>query len=117
MEAPENLRKLRVVIRVKKGEMPDLKGLVELMETEIGFAPVTEVTLDATGRFVHREGELTLDVGGGRTFIIKSAADTPDGTPPENVDVTVVAAFIDPRSSDRLVLRQWKPKAEVKPGS
>lgn len=85
-----------------------------MLESEVGFAPVTEVTIAATGRIARREGGLVLDVGGGRTFIVKSV-DAPAGAPPENEELAIVAALADPRSPDRVVLREWKRPA--KPGS
>jgi len=85
-----------------------------LLESEVGFAPVTEVTLAGSGRIARREGGLVLDVGGGRSFTIQSM-DPSAGVPPENEDLAIVAALADSRSPDRVILREWKRPA--KPGS
>jgi hypothetical protein len=104
----------RIKIRTKKDEAPDLKEIVALLETEVGLAPVTEVTIEGSGRVARGEGGLVLDLGGGRTFIVKSV-DAPAGAPPENEELAIVAALADPRSPDHVVLREWKRPA--KPGS
>ncbi|PYQ18554.1 MAG: hypothetical protein DMF81_24550 [Acidobacteria bacterium] len=57
---------------MKKDEAPDLKEIVALLESEVGFTPVMEVTIAANGRIARREGGLVLDVGGGRTYTIRS---------------------------------------------
>ena len=79
----------------------------------MGFAPVTEVTIEGSGRISRREGSLVLDVGGGRSFTVQSV-DAPGGAPPENAELAIVAALADPRSPERVVLREWKTPS--KPG-
>ncbi len=101
------MHKQRIKIRAKKDEAPNLKELVALLESEVGFAPVTKVTLEGNGRVVDRGSDLVLDIGGGHTFIVQSV-DAPGAAPPENEELAVVAVLADPRSPDRIVLREWK---------
>ena len=79
-----------------------------MLESEVGFAPVTEVTIEGSGRISRREASLVLDVGG-RSFTVQSV-DASGGAPPEDQDLAIVAALTDPRSPDRVVVREWKSK-------
>jgi hypothetical protein len=86
---------------------------VALLETEVGFAPVSELTIEATGRLARRQGGLVLDMSGSRSFIVHSV-DAPGEAPPEDEDLAIVASLAEPRSPDRIVVRQWKLKEQIK---
>ncbi len=72
-----------------------------------------QVETVGSGRVARREGSLVLDVGGGRSFTVQSE-DAPGGAPPEDQDLAIVAALTDPRSPDRVVVREWKSKEQMK---
>jgi hypothetical protein len=87
---------------------------VALLESEVGFAPVSEVKLEGRGRLVRRSGDLVLDVGGRRNFIVQ-AVEAATGAPPENEDLAIVAVLADPRSPDRVVVREWTKASKPAP--
>lgn len=94
----------------------ELVKLVELLEKEVGFQPVTEVALELQGRVLRRNGKLVFEVSGTRqTFVVEKVEGESDGPPPEGQLLTAVASLVKAHSPDRVVLRQWKATAEKKP--
>jgi hypothetical protein len=88
--------------------------LIDLLEQEVGFAPITEVKLELRGRLVRRDGALFLEVSGiGPTFRVEKSEGAP--SPPENRLIVVTAGLVDIRSVDRIVLAEWKDGEEPKP--
>lgn len=85
-----------------------------LLETEVGFAPVSEVKLEGSGRLMRRSGDLVLDVGGGRSFTVQ-AVEAAVAAPPEGQDLAIVAVLADPRSPDRVIVREWTKVSKPTP--
>jgi hypothetical protein len=111
----ENLRKhLSLKVKARQDQAPDVAALIDLLEQEVGFAPITEVQLELRGRLVRRDGALFLEVSDiGPTFRVEKS--TGDARPPENRLIVVTAGLVDIRSVDRIVLAEWKDAEETKP--
>lgn len=110
-----NLQKRLVKVRPRKDKRADLGLLVRLLEEEIGFAPVTEVTLELRGEFELRNGELVFKVSGTEQAFsvawIEAAADSP----PKNQFLTVGANLEKPATPDRIVVKEWKKTQASEP--
>ncbi|MCL4523222.1 MAG: hypothetical protein M1453_13640 [Acidobacteria bacterium] len=105
-----------ITVRPAKDKPVELVKLVELLEKEVGFQPVTEVALELQGRVLRRNGKLVFEVGGTRqTFVVEKVEGESDSPRPEGQLLTAVASLVKADSPDRLVLRQWKAAAEKKP--
>jgi len=116
VEAPyEHLRKhLSLKVKTRKDKAPDVAALIDLLEQEVGFAPITEVKLELRGRLVRRDGALFLEESEtGPTFRVEKIEG--DTSPPENRLIAVTARLLDIRSVDRIVLAEWKAGEEPKP--
>jgi hypothetical protein len=110
VESPyENLKQGLIKVKVKKDVAVDLAGLVEVLEKQIGFEPLTEVKVELTGRLEKQKGKLVLEANGtGQRFQV--AATKFKGPLPAEKDVIVTTATLKgPRSADRIVLWDWKP--------
>ena len=104
----QNLQEGLITIRPRKDKDVDLVALVELLEKEVGFEPVTQVTLDLRGRFMHREDVLWFEVSDtGQRFTVEKV-EAEEGAPPEEQLVTAIAAFVDPHSANAIIVRHWK---------
>ena len=110
-----NLQKGLVKVRPKKDKPLDLALLVKLLEDEIGFAPVTEVTLELRGLLERRDGQLRFTVSGtGETFAV-AGIQAEKGAPPANQLLSVVANLEKPDAADRIVVREWKKTDPTQP--
>ncbi len=109
MENPYgNLKQGLIKIKTRKDKKIDLARLVELLEKDIGFEPVTEVTLEMRGRLARRDGKLHFEVAEtGQRFEAQPVSGTAEGLA-ENQFLEVVAALTDPHSFDRIAIKQWK---------
>jgi hypothetical protein len=66
-----NLQKGIVKVKTPRDKPVDLAKLIELLEKEVGFEPITEVTLELEGTLVRREGKLLFEASGTRqTFVV-----------------------------------------------
>lgn len=81
---------------------------MHLLEREVGFEPITEVTLEMQGRLDKRQGRSIFEVSGsGQTFRV--SGNKSKGTAPPHGDlITVVASLKKPNAPDGIVLHQWK---------
>jgi hypothetical protein len=103
-----NLKQGVIKVKAKKDVPLDLAGLVEVLEKQIGFEPVTEVKLELTGRLEKQKGKLVLEANGtGQRFQV--AATKTKGLPAEKDLIAATATLKAPRSADRIVLWEWKP--------
>jgi hypothetical protein len=105
----ENLQKGIIKVKAQKDKRIDLGQLVSLLEKEVGFEPVTEVTLEMQWNLVQREGKVFFEVSEtGQTFMVEKAEGARD-VPPEKKPLAAVAVLADPHVADRIVLRQSNP--------
>ncbi len=103
-----NLQKGIVKVKTPRDKPVDLAKLIELLENEVGFEPITEVTLELEGTLVRREGKLLFEASGTRqTFVVDQVEGQADG-PPENKLLFVVASLPDIHSPGRIRVKQWK---------
>jgi hypothetical protein len=103
-----NLQKGLIKVKTPKDKSVDLPRLIELLEKEVGFEPITEVTLELEGTLVRREGKLMFEASGTRqTFLVDEVQGQADA-PPENKPLAVVASLADVRSPNRIRVKQWK---------
>ncbi len=109
MDSPYgNLKQRLIKIRTRKDKKIDLERLLQVLEKEIGFEPVTEVTLEMRGRLARRDGKLHFEVAEtGQRFEAQPVSGTAEGLA-ENQLLEVVAALADPRSFDRIAIKQCK---------
>ncbi len=111
----ENLRKGIIKVKAKKDKRIDLGQLVSLLEKEVGFEPITEVTLEMQGSLVQREGKVFFEVSEtGQTFMVEKAEGAGD-VPPEKKPLAAVAVLADPHVADPIVLRQSNPAKRPEP--
>ncbi len=104
-----SLRKGIIKVKAQKDKRIDLGQLVSLLEKEVGFEPVTEVTLEMQGNLVQREGKDFFEVSEtGQTFMVEKA-EGPLDVPPGKKLLAAVAVLADPHVADRIVLRQLNP--------
>ena len=104
-----NLKEGYIKVKAKKDKTIDLSRLVQLLEKEVGFEPLTQVTLEMRGQLARRDGKLWFQTSGtGQAFIVEKVEG--EGLP-EKETLAAVATLADPHSSDRIVLRQWKAEA------
>ena len=109
-----NLAKGLITVKPPKDKPFELVKLVELLK-EVGFQPVTEVTLELRGRLVRREGKLWFEaMGTGQKFAVEKVEGEGNAAPEEQL-LIVTAVLADPHSPGRLVVRQWKPGAKPQP--
>lgn len=103
-----NLKQGFIRIRSAKDKPLDLAHIVQVLEKEIGFEPVTEVSLEMRGRLAQRNGKLQFEVSeSGQKFEVhRSPRDA--GRATDNQLVEVTASLANPRSPGRIVVRQWK---------
>ena len=107
-----NLQKGVVQIKTAKGKPIDLARLVQLLEEQVGFEPITDVSLEVRGRLKKQNGALVFEVSeSGRIFTV-AKVESKDGTPPEKELLAAVASLENPHSPDRIVLREWR-RAQV----
>jgi hypothetical protein len=100
------LKKGQIRLTPKKDVAVDLARLVQALEKDAGFEPVTEVALEMRGNLRRRNGKLVLEMpASGQSFFVAKAEGT---KPPEQRPLTVIAALVKPRAADRIVIRQWK---------
>ena len=105
-----NLKQGLIKLKTRKDKTVDLAKLVQVLEKEIGFEPVTEVTLELRGRLAQRNGKLFFEVSeSGQTFQVQKVAGGSQ-RPPENQLLEAVATLVSP-PSDRIILQQWKAAA------
>jgi hypothetical protein len=110
-----NLQKGIIKVKAQKDKRIDLGQLVSLLEKEVGFEPVTEVTLEMQGNLVQREGKVFFEVSEtGQTFMVEKAEGAGD-VPPEKKPLAAVAVLADPHVADRIVLRQSNPSKRPEP--
>ncbi len=97
-----------IKIQTRKDKTIDLARLVQVLEKEVGFEPVTEVTLELRGRLARREGMLFFEASDtGQTFAVQEVKAEGE-KPPEKQVLAAVATLASPQSADRIILRQWK---------
>ncbi len=53
-DAYPNLRKGLIKVKLSKEKPVDLGAIVKLLEEDVGFGPITEVSLELSGRLVRR---------------------------------------------------------------
>jgi len=109
-DAYGNLKEGLIRIKTASEKALDLSKLIELLESEVGFEPVTGVRLELTGQLVRRDGDIVLETSGGvarREFIV-ARIEVQGAPPPENEILAVVADMERPRSPDRVVVKEWK---------
>lgn len=103
-----NLQKGLVHIKVAKGKSIDLARLVQVLEEQVGFEPITEVSLEVRGRLKKQNGALFFQVSEtGQTFTV-AKVESKDGAPPEEELLAAVALLENPDSPDRIILRAWR---------
>ena len=113
-DAYPNLRKGLIKVKLSKEKPVDLDAIVKLLEKDVGFGPITEVSLELSGRLVRRGKGLAFETAGtGQTFAVK--VDAKGAVPPEGRLLTATATLADPRSPGRVVLKQWKVSEEPRP--
>ena len=82
-DAYGNLKQGLIKIKVRKDKAIDLGRLVQLLEKEAGFEPITEVRIEMRGRLARRDGKLVFEASGtGQSFTV-AGAEGKDGAPPE----------------------------------
>ncbi|MGH8248166.1 MAG: hypothetical protein ACREUU_17225 [Gammaproteobacteria bacterium] len=106
-----NLKQGFIRIRAAKDKRLDLARIVQVLEKEIGFEPVTEVTLEMRGRLAGHNGKLHFEVSetDQKFEVHRPPGNAARGTDNQLVEATAILA--KPRSPDRIVLQQWKPVA------
>ena len=110
-----NLKQGLIKIKVRKDKAIDLGRLVQLLEKEVGFEPVTEVRLEMRGRLARRDGKLIFETSGtGQSFTL-AGAEGKEGAPPEKELLAALATLEDPRAPDRIRLREWKVERTAEP--
>lgn len=104
-----------IKIKASKDKAPNLPEIVELLEKEVGFAPIVEVGLELRGRLVRADGRLTFEATGtGQRFEVERVE--PQGTAlPEGQELELEGALVDVHSGERIVVRQPKDAASGKP--
>jgi hypothetical protein len=108
-----NLKQGLIKIKVRKDKAIDLGRLVQILEKEAGFEPITEVRIELRGRLARRDGKLVFETSGtGQTFTM-AGAEGKDGAPPEKKLLAAFATLEDPRAPDRIRLREWKVEREA----
>ncbi len=111
-DAYPNLRKGMIRITLSKEKPVDLGGIVKLLEEDVGFGPITEVSLELRGRLMRRGKGLVFEAAGtGQTFAVEKV-EAEGAAPPEERLLTAIATLADPRSVGRVVLKQWKVSEE-----
>jgi len=104
-----NLKEGLIKVKAKKDVAVDLARLVEVLEKQIGFEPLTEVKVELTGRLEKQKGKLVLEANGtGQRFEV-AATKTKSRLPAEQDLIAATATLKAPRSADRIVLWEWKP--------
>ncbi len=98
------------LIRVKaKRDMPvDLARLVQLLEKEVGFEPITEVKLQLAGRLEEQSGKLVFETSGtGQRFVVTGSK--AKGLPRRAKDlITATATLKQPKSASHIVIWDWR---------
>lgn len=85
---------------------------MKLLEKDVGFGPITEVSLELPGRLVRRGKGLVFEAAGtGQTFTVKKV-EAKGAAPPEERLLSATATLADPHSGGRVVLKQWKVSEE-----
>lgn len=103
-----NLKEGFIKVKVKKGKTIDLSRLVQLLEKEVGFEPLTKVTLGLRGRLARRQGKLYFEVSeSGQSFAVQKVQGKGE-RPPENQLLEAEADLANPKLGDRIILQQWK---------
>ena len=110
MENPYgNLKQGLIKVKANKDVAADLARLVEVLEKQIGFEPLTEVKLELTGRLEKRKGKLFFEANGtGQRFQVV-ATKVKGRLPAAQEMISATATLNAPRSADRIVLWEWKP--------
>jgi hypothetical protein len=104
-----------IKVRLSKEKPVDLGAIVKLLEKDVGFGPISEVSLELPGRLVRRGKDLVLEAAGtGQAFAVKKI-EANGAAPPENRPLTAIATLADTRSGGRVVLKQWKASEEPEP--
>lgn len=85
--------------------------LVQLLEKNVGFEPVTEVALEISGKLARRNGRLSFEVNGSGQDL--AVAKVEGDKPPEAKLVDVVATLAKPWSANKILIRRWKAEAEA----
>lgn len=107
-DAAPNLQKGLIRVRLSKEKPVDVVAIVKLLEKDVGFGPITEVSLELPGRLVRRGKGLVLEVAGtGQAFAVKKV-EAKGAVPPEDRPLTAIATLADTHSAGRVVLKQWK---------
>ena len=103
-----NLKQGLIKIKTQKEKAIDLARLVQLLEKDVGFEPVRQVTLGLRGRLTRRQGKLYFEVSeSGQSFAVQKVQGNGE-RPPENQLLEAEADLARPKSGDRIILRQWK---------
>jgi len=106
-----NLKQGVIQIKVKKDKGIDLARLVKLLEKDVGFEPVTQVTLELRGRLMRRDGTLFFEASETRQTFQVHRAEGEGERPPEGQLLEAVAILEKPQTADRIILQQWKVRA------
>ena len=110
MENPYgNLKQGVIKVMAKKDVAVDLAGLVEVLEKQIGFEPLTEVKVELTGRLKKHNGKLVLEANGTGQRLQVAETKIKGRLPAEKDLIAATATLKSPRSADRIVLWEWKP--------
>ncbi len=101
-----------IKVKLSKEKPVDLGAIVKMLEQDVGFAPITEVSLELPGRLVRRGKGLVFETAGtGQTFAVKKV-EAKGAAPPENRALTAIVTLADMHSTERVVLKQWKASEE-----
>src|SRR5206468_13092109 len=93
----------------KKESSVELARLVQVLENDVGFEPVTEVALALRGKFRRLNGKLSFEVSGtGQSFPVAKVVGE---RPPEDQNLVVGAVLTNPHVPSAIAVHEWKVAA------
>jgi hypothetical protein len=108
LEPYPNLSEGQIVVTPDNKEPLDLSAVVDVLEDQVGFSPVTEVELRLRGRIARRDGRLAIEVTETRQSF--EVGKYPGGkAPPEGQIIEARGRVGAPLAGRPLDLLEWSP--------